>query len=68
MISIGVAPNLAAKLSDIRYTGDAAKYVTRIGKGTFSKLSNAKKLTGGKDMWEGPYSIGTAPTSVDAWG
>ncbi|WP_257899437.1 adenylate/guanylate cyclase domain-containing protein [Rhodococcus qingshengii] len=56
MISIGVAPNLAAKLSDIRSTGDDAKFVTRIGKGTYSGLSDDAKLSNGKDMWQGTYT------------
>lgn len=57
MISIGVAPNLAAKLSDIRGDGTDAGYVTRIGKGTYDALSDSHKLSKGKDMWDGTYSM-----------
>lgn len=56
MISIGTAPNLAAKLSDERQ----GKYTTLIGKNTYSNLSEALKLSKGVNMWEGPftYSMG----------
>lgn len=57
MISIGAAPNLAAKLSDIRGTGDQARYVTRIGKGTYSNLSDIGRLSEGKNMWTGPLEL-----------
>jgi adenylate cyclase len=57
MISIGVAPNLAAKLSDIRNEGEDARFVTRIGKGTYSKLSDAARLSDGKNMWQGSYTM-----------
>ncbi|MGV9947525.1 adenylate/guanylate cyclase domain-containing protein [Rhodococcus ruber] len=57
MISIGVAPNLAAKLSDIRGEGTDAGYVTRIGKGTYGKLSDSHKLSDGENMWQGTYSL-----------
>lgn len=56
MISIGVAPNLAAKLSDIRNTGEDARYVTRIGKGTYAGLSDDARLSSGKNMWQGTYT------------
>lgn len=62
MISIGVAPNLAAKLSDIRRTGDEARFVTRISKGTFSKLSDARLRANGNNMWQGPYSMTVGDT------
>ncbi|MFW0872022.1 hypothetical protein [Rhodococcoides corynebacterioides] len=62
MISIGVAPNLAAKLSDIRSTGDEARFVTLVGKGTYAGLSNAGKVSPGKNMWKGPYSIAVGGT------
>ncbi|GAA1099818.1 adenylate/guanylate cyclase domain-containing protein [Tsukamurella spumae] len=57
MISIGAAPNLAAKLSDIRNTGDDAKFETLIGKGAYSGLSDSCKISDGKNMWQGTYSI-----------
>ncbi len=57
MISIGVAPNLAAKLSDVRGEGTDAGYVTRIGKGTYESLSNSHKVSGDKNMWQGTYNL-----------
>ncbi|MFI6774254.1 adenylate/guanylate cyclase domain-containing protein [Nocardia sp. NPDC050412] len=56
MISIGVSPNLAAKLSDLRDSVDAG-YVTIIGKGTHAKLSESHRLSKGTDMWNGPYTM-----------
>lgn len=53
LVSIGVAPNLAAKLSDVR----TAPYTTRISKGTYGMLGDATKLSKGKNMWEGAYTI-----------
>ncbi|OKX88121.1 adenylate/guanylate cyclase domain-containing protein [Corynebacterium glutamicum] len=58
MISIGAAPNLAAKLSDVRNDGVEAKYMTRIGAGTYKNLSESHKLSKGVNMWEGEYSLG----------
>lgn len=54
LVSIGVAPNLAAKLSDIR----ERNYSTFIGKGTYKSLAEPC-LTGsdGKNMWTGTYSL-----------
>ncbi|NJC23624.1 class 3 adenylate cyclase [Arthrobacter pigmenti] len=52
MISIGTAPNLAAKLSDQRQ----GKYSTLIGGNTYNKLTDALKLSKGVHMWEGPYT------------
>ncbi|MGP6175368.1 adenylate/guanylate cyclase domain-containing protein [Corynebacterium sp. A21] len=57
MISIGAAPNLAAKLSDMRDDGTKAGYVTRIGQGTYNRLSDSHKFSNGTSMWEGPYSL-----------
>ncbi|AEF43147.1 hypothetical protein AS9A_P20103 (plasmid) [Hoyosella subflava DQS3-9A1] len=56
MISIGPAPNLAAKLSDIRANA-AAGYVTRIGKGTYGRLSQSHRLSDGKEMWKGTCQL-----------
>lgn len=53
LVSIGVAPNLAAKLSDVR----DAPYTTRIGAGTYKQLSDATKTSQGKNMWQGPYTM-----------
>lgn len=57
MISIGAAPNLAAKLSDVRGDGIKEGYMTRIGKGTYNNLSDSHKLSKEKNMWEGTYSL-----------
>lgn len=57
MISIGTAPNLAAKLSDIRGEATEAGYVTRIGKGTYLNLTESHKLSNGTSMWAGAYSL-----------
>lgn len=53
LVSVGAAPNLAAKLSDIRHE----PYNVRIGKGTYDNLTAAGKLSSGTNMWQGPYSI-----------
>lgn len=54
LVSIGVGPNLAAKLSDQR-DGD---YRTFIGAGAYKALENALyKDTKGNDVWVGPYSF-----------
>lgn len=58
MISIGVAPNLAAKLSDVRNEGAEAKYVTHIGAGTYNNLSESHKFSKGVNMWEGAHLLG----------
>lgn len=52
MISVGTAPNLAAKLSDLRQD----HFSTFIGSGTYNKLNDAAKLSKGVDMWRGPFS------------
>lgn len=53
LVSVGVAPNLAAKLSDIR----KAPYTTRIGAGTYRMLSDRAKISSdGKHMWSGPFA------------
>lgn len=53
LVSVGVAPNLAAKLSDIR--GEGA-YV-RMGAATYKNLSEVGRLSRGVDMWAGAYSL-----------
>jgi class 3 adenylate cyclase len=65
MISIGVAPNLAAKLSDVRGDGTEAGYVTRIGKGTYGNLSDSHKLSKGTNMWQGTYSLSMGGKSYE---
>ena len=48
LISIGAAPNIAARLSDIR-EGAYRSYIT---KSVYDRLSDDTKLADGKDMWE----------------
>lgn len=63
LVSIGLAPNMAAKLSDIR----KSPYRTRIGKGTYAALSQSLKydVKTGKDMWDGPHTLRMAGKSFD---
>lgn len=57
MIALGVAPNLAAKLSDLRES-DVDTYDVLVGAGTHSALSAAlTKSKDGDDMWVGKYTI-----------
>lgn len=51
MISIGIAPNLAAKLSDMRQ----ARFNTFIAKSVYENLTDEVKLSKGASMWEGPF-------------
>lgn len=53
LVSVGVAPNLAAKLSDVRHE----PYNARIGSATYSNLSDNARLSKGVDMWEGTYDL-----------
>jgi adenylate cyclase len=53
LVSVGVAPNLAAKLSDIR----DAPYAIRIGAATYKSLSDKARLSNGTDMWQGTYQL-----------
>jgi adenylate cyclase len=53
LVSVGVAPNLAAKLSDIR----DHPYNIRIGKGTYGDLTNNCIVSSGKNMWQGTYPL-----------
>jgi len=54
LVSIGAAPNLAAKLSDIR----DHPYSTLIGKASYGILeASARTSTDGRDMWTGPYNL-----------
>jgi len=53
LVSVGVAPNLAAKLSDIRH----APYTNRIGAATHKNLTSPARLSKGVDMWEGPHDL-----------
>ncbi|MWA08100.1 adenylate/guanylate cyclase domain-containing protein [Streptomyces sp. BA2] len=55
LVSIGRAPNVAAKLSDIR-NGNYRTYVTEA---VFKKIAEHTKYSSGDDkrlMWEGPYT------------
>jgi adenylate cyclase len=54
ILSTGLAPNLAAKLSDLR-TSTSRR--TAIGAGTYDDLANEAKFSQGKNMWNGPFSI-----------
>lgn len=49
LVSIGRAPNLAAKLSDIREPGQYRTYITA---DVYKMLNEASKLSKGVDMWE----------------
>lgn len=53
LVSIGPAPNLAAKLSDVR----EEPYHVRIGSATYKKLSDAMRLHQGENMWQGTYDL-----------
>jgi class 3 adenylate cyclase len=50
LVSIGRAPNVAAKLSDIRDGG----YRTYITQSVFNVLNDGSKYSNGKIMWDGP--------------
>ncbi|MEV6682685.1 adenylate/guanylate cyclase domain-containing protein [Streptomyces erythrochromogenes] len=53
LVSIGRAPNVAAKLSDIR-NGDYRTYITKdVYNGM---LASAKTSSDGRPMWEGPFT------------
>jgi class 3 adenylate cyclase len=54
LLSTGVAPNLAAKLSELRL-GDGNSIA--ISKGTYKAIENSEKYSKGLDMWSGPRSI-----------
>ena len=54
LVSIGLAPNLAAKLSDLR-EGSTARIA--IGAGTYKQLNKNELETDGVDMWKGPKEI-----------
>lgn len=53
LVSVGVAPNLAAKLSDVR----EQPYNVRIGAGTYKELSGKGQLSKGVNMWQGQYQL-----------
>lgn len=53
LVSVGVAPNLAAKLSDIRKD----PYSIRVEKATHGALGDDLRLSSGKDMWEGAHQV-----------
>ncbi|MFV2145610.1 adenylate/guanylate cyclase domain-containing protein [Isoptericola sp. G70] len=55
LLSVGLGPNLAAKLSDLRDT--LAGHHIAIGKGTYNGLGESVIMSKGKDMWTGPYSL-----------
>lgn len=49
LVSIGRAPNVAAKLSDIRETGHYRTYITE---GVYNRLKDEVKNTKGTNMWQ----------------
>lgn len=53
LVSVGAAPNLAAKLSDVR----EEPYNVRIGAATYKQLSDNARLSKGVNMWEGTYEL-----------
>lgn len=53
LVSVGTAPNLAAKLSDVRHE----PYNVRIGAATYRKLSENARLSKGVNMWQGTYTL-----------
>ncbi len=53
LVSVGTPPNLAAKLSDVR----CEPYNVRIDVETYDHLSDSARLSGGKNMWQGPYVL-----------
>lgn len=54
LVSIGTAPNLAAKLSDIREAGGFSTY---IGSHTYDNLSREAIVSKEKNMWTGPQNL-----------
>ncbi len=55
ILSAGIAPNLAAKLSDLRLSNGSI--ATAIGKATYESLGDSAKFSKGVNMWAGPFSI-----------
>lgn len=55
LLSVGVGPNLAAKLSDLRDTG--AGYNIAISKGTYGALAESVIMSKGQNMWTGPHKL-----------
>lgn len=55
MISVGAAPNMAAKLSDLR---DSSTHRIAVGKATHDALDKSTRVgSDGKDMWVGAYNL-----------
>ncbi|WP_425824622.1 adenylate/guanylate cyclase domain-containing protein [Streptomyces fractus] len=62
LVSIGRAPNVAAKLSDIREAGLYSTYITAE---VYKRLSPETKLSNGTDMWEPrTHTIGEERLSI----
>jgi adenylate cyclase len=53
LVSVGSPPNMAAKLSDIRDD----PYHIRIGEYTYHQLGEDRKISSGKNMWQGTYTL-----------
>lgn len=64
LVSVGLAPNLAAKLSDIRNP----PFSTRIGAATYKSLTSAARLSKGAEMWEGPLSLAMGGKTYQYYG
>lgn len=54
LVSIGIAPNLAARLSEQR---QGSTYGVFLGAGTYKALTDVAKLSDGVNMWDGPYDL-----------
>lgn len=55
LLSVGVGPNLAAKLSDVRDV--PAGHGIALGAGTYESLDSSARMSGAENMWTGPYSL-----------
>lgn len=55
LVSVGVAPNLAAKLSDHRCETETRH--VRVDAGTYNGLSDRGRLSSGTNMWKGPHTL-----------
>jgi len=55
LLSVGVGPNLAAKLSDLR-DADAGHNIA-IGAGTYVALAEGLTMSKGQDIWAGPFGL-----------
>lgn len=63
LVSVGVSPNLAAKMSDYR----EGSYSIVISKATYENLTDVAKLSKGVDMWETGPEISMGGTNYPSW-